>query len=405
MDYEKERCGIGMLLWAAAATILSVIFILLFIAYRRQIRSICRQMAFMQEQKTNLQLAADLPFAELGKLADCVNVCVQQARDVQLESEKSKKALKEVIASLSHDIRTPLTSLDGYFQLLAETERTVVAETAGLSDKSESENSGNTDLKYEQIQNRQHYIKVIRSRIDSLKDMLEELFTFARLSDDDYVMETGPMDFGKCVYDTVFSFYDSIHEKGLEPEIDFCEGTLPIIGNEEAVRRILQNMIKNVLVHGESDVRLVLQCIEDERNSKSDGMADNKAEDKAGGGMNSVADSKMGREVIFICANRVEHPEEIDTSRIFERFYKSDKARTRTSTGLGLSIAKELAERMQGKMEAEVIGDWFEVRVRFQAVMEAVFSETLHEAIRSSCQREIILEDRNRHSEPIPEEN
>lgn len=110
--------------------------------------------------------------------------------------------MKETITNLSHDIRTPLTSLDGYFQLLSQSE-------------SEEE--------------QQHYIAVIQSRIISLKDMLEELFTYTKLQNESYEIALEPVDFGKCVFDTVFSFYDEFQKKGIKPEIDFCEGHFSIL--------------------------------------------------------------------------------------------------------------------------------------------------------------------------------
>ena len=102
--------------------------------------------------------------------------------------------IKETVTNLSHDIRTPLTSLDGYFQLLSQ------AETP---------------------EEREHYIAVIRERISSLKWMPEELFTFTRLQDESYDLSLEQMDFGKCVYDTAFSFYDDFQRKGVRPEISF----------------------------------------------------------------------------------------------------------------------------------------------------------------------------------------
>ncbi|MCD8119479.1 MAG: HAMP domain-containing histidine kinase [Lachnospiraceae bacterium] len=374
-----------MLVWAVVATVLLLVLIFIFRAYRRQIRNICRQMAFLEEQKTNLLLGSELPYSELNELTDRINACVTQARESERTAEKRNKALKEVITGLSHDIRTPLTSLSGYFQLL---------EGSYGEGKVGEKNGERND------EQRRHYISVIRSRIDSLDDMLEELFTFSRLTDEDYVLETAPMDFKKSVYDTVFSFYDNFNEKGIKPEICFCEEALPIQANEEAVRRILQNMIKNVLVHGESAVRLTLareECGREEKDQESNSREGDR-EDKRG--QNEISqetncqkrngqdksDQKEGRqdgkrqeerkqegdsrkegrpEAVFTCENRVNNPEEIDAARVFDRFYKNDAARTHTSTGLGLSIAKEIAERMGGKMEAEVVDGWFTVRVRF----------------------------------------
>ena len=163
--------------------------------------------------------------------------------------------------------------------------------------------------------------------------MLEELFTYTRLQDADYELETGRIDFGKCAYDTVFSFYDEFQNRGIEPQVDFCGGHLFVRGNEEAVRRALQNLIRNALVHGHKGISLELF----EENGKA----------------------------VFRCSNDVAHPEEIDIERVFSRFYKADSARTHTSTGLGLSIAKGLVERMDGEIRAELEGERFVVEILF----------------------------------------
>lgn len=386
-----------MLVWAVGATALSLILIFLFRAYRRQIRNICRQMAFLREQKTNLLLGSELPYSELNELTDRINECVAQARESEREAEKKNRVQKEVITGLSHDIRTPLTSLSGYFQLLEGSEEKNVERNEkkdGERDEKENEGKdveGNEKKGGEQNEELcRHYISVIRSRIDSLEDMLEELFTFSRLTDEEYALETSPVDFKKSVYDAVFSFYDSFNEKGIVPEISFCEEALPIQANEEAVRRILQNIIKNVLVYGESAVRLTLDRKEKSKETNSrekDGQEKIKQEKKSqkGAGQDRTGrkereqeentreereqdgeSRKEGRwEAVFTCENLVKDPEKIDVTRVFERFYKTDVARTHTSTGLGLSIAKELAECMGGKMEAEVTDGWFTVRVRF----------------------------------------
>ena len=102
---------------------------------------------------------------------------------------------------------------------------------------------------------------------------------------------------------------------------------------DEAVRRALQNLIRNALVHGHKGISLELF----EENGKA----------------------------VFRCSNDVAHPEEIDIERVFSRFYKADSARTHTSTGLGLSIAKGLVERMDGEIRAELEGERFVVEILF----------------------------------------
>lgn len=295
-----------MILWAVTATVVAIITILILSAYRRQVKKTCRQLAFLKENQTNLHLTSELPFQELFDLVSGINDVVDLSREIQKFSLQSEDSLKETITNLSHDIRTPLTSMDGYFQLLSQS-------------TSEEE--------------RQHYIAIIQSRIASLKELLEELFTYTKLQNENYVLALETLDFGKCVFDTVFSFYDEFQRKGIEPQIDFCEERLLIVGNPEAIRRALQNIIKNALEHGQEQILFMTQ-----------------SDDK---------------QIMVRCMNDVENPDRIDMTQIFSRFYKADSARSNTSTGLGLSIAKGLVEKMGGKITAELDKNVFSIEVSF----------------------------------------
>ena len=295
-----------MIVWAVAATAAAMIVTGILAVYRRQVRKTCRQLAFLKENQTNLRLTSELPFKELYELTDRINEALDLSRQISRKAQQSEEGLKETITSLSHDIRTPLTSLDGYFQLLSQS-------------SSEEE--------------RQHYIAVIQSRIASLKDLLEELFTYTKLQNESYEMNLETVDFGKSVYDTVFSFYDEFQRKGIEPEIAFCEGHFFVTANSEAIRRALQNIIKNALEHGRSQIMLSL--------------------------------SAEKKRIVFRCANDVENQDEIDMDKVFTRFYKADSARSGTSTGLGLSIAKELIERAGGCITADLKEAFFIIEISF----------------------------------------
>lgn len=295
-----------MTIWAIAATAAAIITILILHAYRRQVKKTCRQLAFLKENQTNLYLTSELPFREIYDLIDSINEVMDASREMQKVSRQSEDSLKEMITNLSHDIRTPLTSMDGYFQLLSQSTSEV---------------------------ERQHYISVIQGRIASLKDLLEELFTYTKLQNENYELALETLDFSKCVFDTVFSFYDEFQRKGIEPQIDFCETRLPMTGNPEAIRRVLQNIIKNALEHGQKQIMFM---------TKSD-----------------------DEQVIFRCMNDVESPDGIDMTQVFSRFYKADSARSNTSTGLGLSIAKGLVEKMGGGITAELDGNIFSIALSF----------------------------------------
>ena len=295
-----------------AIILLSVALLLVLVLaalYRCEMKRMGDQIDFLLNNDSNLEIGTVLPFSELVQMASRINGVLADPRKAKRQAIRNENELKEAIANLSHDIRTPLTSLDGYFQMLPEC-------------KTEEE--------------RKKYLTIIQGRIQCLKDMLESLFTYTKLQDRNYTMELKTTDFGKCVYDTVFSFYDSFQEKGIEPTAAFCDERIFVQADETALRRVLQNIIKNTLEHGEDSVRLEL-----------------KVED---------------RRAHFICANWLSAPEQVNVSRLFTRFYKADASRSSTSTGLGLPIAKDLTQRMNGDMDVRIEDHMFVVDVSFPCV-------------------------------------
>ncbi len=295
-----------MLIWAIIATIVCVVTISIFIAYRRQVKNTCRHLAFMKNNKTNLRLRSGLPFKELYELSDNVNELLDNSDTLRQKAENNEQNLKDAITNISHDIRTPLTSLDGFFQLLK-----------------------NADSEEERVQ----CVDVIQNRINNLKYMLEELFTYTKLQNADYKLQTEPINFTQCISSALIAFYNDFQEKGINVQTEFTDNEITVNCNSEAVQRIIQNLLKNVLDHGSNMVKMTLKC--------------------------------ENEKIIFICQNKVYNPDEIDISQIFSRFYKSDPARTHSSTGLGLAIAKGLAERMNGGMTAEIENGWFKIEVWF----------------------------------------
>ena len=295
------------MIWFGCLSLAAAILILLIhLAYRRQVKNTCRHLSFILEEDTNFLLPEELPFKEWQELLKLINGLLEKTRSSSASSLQKETILRETITNLSHDIRTPLTSLDGYFQLLKE------AKTKEEQDK---------------------YTAIIQSRIYSLKDMLEELFTYAKLQDLSYELPLEETDFGECVRNTIFSFYDECKKKKIEPEVDFCEDALPILSNKGGVERAIQNIVKNALEHGSEHLSFSLY--------QKDGLA------------------------CFCCENSLENPEDLQLDQVFSRFYKADQARSHTSTGLGLSIAKELVEKSGGTIDARQKENFFSITIRF----------------------------------------
>lgn len=293
--------------------LLAIIFIqgLLFWRYQRQVKNICRQLAFLLKHDSNMIITRETEAGGIGELADVLNEWLDVRRKEKQESLEKEKMIADTYTNLSHDIRTPLTSLDGYFQLM--------------------ENS-------EDVKEQKRYMKIIQERISSLKDMLEELFTFTKLKNGTFQLELTICCINKILKSTIFSYYDEWTGRGIEPEIRITEELLFMNGNEQGLRRILQNIIKNGLDHGEKKICISLEAAEN------------------------------GIQIQI--KNQVQDVDKINVDQVFERFYKADEARSKTSSGLGLSIAKELVLRMDGEISARIEGKEFCVEIVFPRIME-----------------------------------
>ena len=168
--------------------------------------------------------------------------------------------------------------------------------------------------------------------------MLEELFTFTKLQNDDYVLELNPCSLNRILMDTLFSYYDIWKEKDIDPKFEITEESLMIEGNSQALGRTIRNIIKNGFEHGEKQFEVVLE--------------------------------RKGQTAVLSLKNMVSEPGKIDISQIFERFYKADEARSDSSTGLGLSIAKEFVLRMNGAIRAEMEDNRFCIYIEFPLIKQ-----------------------------------
>lgn len=268
--------------------------------YQRQIKNICRQLSFLEKHDSNMILTNEINWGGMNRLVEQLNIFLLRHKAERTEYLKKERKIAETYTGLSHDIRTPLTSLDGYLQLL--------------------ESSDNPE-------DQKRYLAIIRERIQSLKDILEELFTYTKLKNDSYQLELSECCLNKILKNTVFSYYEDWKKNGIEPEIEITDIPLYVNGSQQGLRRIMQNILKNAVDHGKKQIRISLQQLES--------------------------------NAVLRVYNQIDDGEEIDVSQVFDRFYKQDKARSHTSTGLGLSIAKEFVDRMNGEITAAVEENMF----------------------------------------------
>lgn len=305
-----------------------IIITIKYILYRRQIKSICRQIQFVSDNTTNHKVRTDLDTKEMVQLAELINQMCEEHNKKEISLFSKDRRLKETLTSVSHDIRTPLTSLKGYFELL---------------------------MSEEDVDKKLQYAEVMSERMDNLSDLLDELFTYTKLQNEDYKLDMEKHDMTKLVLDSIFSFYQIFKEKGYEPNLDIDEKSYKVLCNDVAVKRVISNVVKNALIHGMGDIKLAYGL--------NDGI-----DDKNSDGTLRKADGKSNKCVIFTCENSIPHPENMDITQVFDRFYKADKSRNEKSTGLGLAIAKEMVEKMGGVIEAKLIDRRFIIEIRFDVI-------------------------------------
>lgn len=279
---------------------------MLFWKYQRQVKDICRQLAFLMKHDSNMLIHREFGLGGIGMLSDRLNDLLELRRKEKQYYQEKETLIADTYTNLSHDIRTPLTSLDGYFQLMEACEN---------------------------VEEQRRYLNIIHERIHSLNEMLEELFMFTKLKNESYRLELTSCCINRILKETVFSYYDDWVRREIQPDIQITEEQLYIDGNKQGLSRIIQNVIKNGLDHGEKKIRIVLK-------------------------------REQNRAVLRI-SNQVTASEQIDIEHVFDRFYKADAARSKTSTGLGLSIAREFVRRMNGEIGAKIEENEFIVEMSF----------------------------------------
>ena len=278
--------------------------------YQRQVKDICRQLAFLMKHDSNMLIHREFGLGGIGMLSDRLNDLLELRRKEKRYYQEKETLIADTYTNLSHDIRTPLTSLDGYFQLMEACEN---------------------------VEEQRRYLNIIHERIHSLNEMLEELFMFTKLKNGSYRLELTSCCINRILKETVFSYYDEWVRREIQPDIQITEEQLYIDGNKQGLSRIIQNVIKNGLDHGEKKIRIVLK--------------------------------REQNQAVLRISNQVIASEQIDIEHVFDRFYKADAARSKTSTGLGLSIAREFVRRMNGEIGAKIEKNEFIVEMSFPIII------------------------------------
>lgn len=268
--------------------------------YRRSAREISQGFRDRLAADTNTLIDISSRDACMRQLASEVNAQLRLLRQERHRYQQGDLELKEAVTNISHDLRTPLTAISGYLDLLE------------AEDKSEKAAS---------------YLVQIRSRTRELNSLTEELFRYSIVTS---ARELKPqqMDLVRALEESLLSFYGMMQEKGITPGIQLPEAPVWRQLDPGAVGRVFSNIIGNGLKYSQGDLTVTM--------------------------------SSSG-DITF--ANRADNLDAVTVGRLFDRFYTVEASRT--STGLGLSIARALTERMGGTITAEYANGRLTIRVRF----------------------------------------
>lgn len=276
------------------AVVMLCILVFILIAYiafiQKQLRSINRQLDKRLRENTRQPLTIDLFNKTINKLAININLCLKLEEKQRLEGIREQKQFKELISNISHDLRTPLTAIKGYQQLL------------------EKETLSNTQL--EKLHTAQKYT-------DELGDLIEHFFEYSYLITARVEPSLEKINLTNLAIDCVLSYIGIFEEKNISVNI---EETPPIyvLGDKNMLTRVIENLLNNCAKHSLGDIDVKIE-------------------------------SKSKARITFI--NPVNPNININVDKLFHRFYTGDSTRNK-STGLGLSIVEFLVEQMNGDVGA-----------------------------------------------------
>lgn len=237
-------------------------------------------------------------------VADMKMIVMIGIRKLRAERRKFQKGdieLKNAVTNVSHDLRTPLTAIYGYLDLLEQEE------------KSEKVN---------------RYIAVIKNRTEMLKQLTEELFRYSVILTSEEDLKIEPITINNVLEESIASFYTILKEKQISPKIIIPQKKIVRNLDRSALSRIFANLLNNVVKYSNGDLEVTLF---------------------------------ENGEIHFI--NHASNLTEIEVGKLFDRFYTVNNARN--STGLGLSISKALVEKMNGTISAEYNNEMLNICIVF----------------------------------------
>lgn len=289
---------------AAVGALAAAYFAVRFFLLRRSLRMVAAELkAIAQNLEENRVLKLEAADRDLEEFLAEINRALSEIRREKNEFARREQEFKKQIENISHDLRTPLTSILGYLKLM------------DVQNMPEEERES---------------LDTVRRKAEALSRLIGQFYDYSRVTSEDYLPELKEMDLGRLLRETVLDSWREIEERQLEFTFHIPEGPVMIWGNENGAERIIRNLLQNAGRYAGYFLEITLR--------------------------------EGADRVVMTFENDVSDFTQEDADRLFQRFYVKDPSRNEQGTGLGLTIAKTLAEKMGGDMRAELVR---EDRLRF----------------------------------------
>lgn len=240
-------------------------------------------------------------FAELENIESAMQKSVEK----QMQAERLKI---DLITNVSHDLKTPLTSMVGYTDLLKKEDLTPAA---------------------------QDYVEVISTKQEQLKEMIQSLFELSKSTSGTEKFQMERMDMKRLLEQTLADMDDAIAQSGLSFRTSLGEEPLPFLGDNGKMYRVVQNLVENILKYSLDGTRVYIDA------------------------------GKENGEIFVTMKNISAYEMNFEAEEMMERFVRGDKSRTSEGHGLGLAITSSYTANMGGRMELATDGDLFKVTLHF----------------------------------------
>lgn len=291
-----------MLIAVVILAILVIILGIYIVFVKVQLHSINSQLNKRLKENTRQMISIELANKELNDMAVNINKCLQAEEMQRLKGIREEKRFKELIANISHDLRTPLTAIKGYQQLMERDELT---------------------------DSQRNKLVVAQRHAEELGSLIEHFFEYSYLINSEPIVNLERINITSFVIECLADLVTTIEQNNMA--IHFEEApSIFVLADKEMVTRIVQNLIRNCIQHSSGEINVSLMI-----------------SDKA----------------VISFKNPIKPDSEIDAEKLFDRFYTGDKARSH-STGLGLAIVKVLSESMDGSVGAEIKEGILDIQVK-----------------------------------------